>query len=76
MKVVIADPETKGHCADSHLGEVRLCLCVTSVKLPVFRADKKTAESWFHVEKSSTFVKSRNVPVLKSMMSLSTFLSC
>lgn len=22
MKVVIADPETKGHCADSHLGEV------------------------------------------------------
>jgi len=22
VKVVIADPETKGHCADSHLGEV------------------------------------------------------
>lgn len=27
VKVVIANPETKGHCADSHLGEVKnICL--------------------------------------------------
>lgn len=27
VKVVIANPETKGQCADSHLGEVSLLKC-------------------------------------------------
>ena len=28
VKVVIANPETRGQCADSHLGEVRSWLCI------------------------------------------------
>lgn len=28
VKVVIANPETKGQCGDSHLGEVRKFICI------------------------------------------------
>jgi len=37
VKVVIADPETKGHCADSHLGEVSLSVCLSVFTVtPIF----------------------------------------
>ena len=33
VNVVIADPETRGQCADSHLGEVRRQYCYYSSKV-------------------------------------------
>ena len=40
VKVVIANPETRGQCADSHLGEVCVCRQGSS-KVPLFRAGAK-----------------------------------
>ena len=36
VKVVIANPETKGQCADSHLGEVRHLYDITLLYLVMF----------------------------------------
>ena len=39
MKVVIANPETKGMCADSHLGEVRYVIVTKRTKISDNQSD-------------------------------------